>query len=61
MSSGLTSVDLTQEALDEESREKLRGNIKQLESKLKREREFHSTILGNYEDETVWDTEEMQV
>ena len=58
MSSGLASIDLTQEMLDEESREKLKGKQKQLENKLKKEREFHRTILVNYEDETVWDMEE---
>ena len=32
--------------------------MKQLKSKLKKEREFHRAILANYEDETVWDMEE---
>ena len=53
MSSGLASNDLIQETLDEY--EKLKGKIKLLESKLKKEREFHSTMYGNYVDETVWD------
>ena len=34
------------------------GKIKSLKSKLKREREFHSSMLHNYEHETVWDMEE---
>ena len=58
MSSGLASIDLTQEMLDEDSREKLKGKIKQIESKLKRKGEFHSAMLGNCEDEIVWDMEE---
>ena len=57
MSSGLASIDLTQEMLDEKSREKLKGKIKQLESKLKKEREYHRAKLDNYEDDTVWDME----
>ena len=55
ISSRLASIDLM---LDEESREKLKIKMKQLESKLKKEREFHRAILDNYEDETVWDMEE---
>ena len=58
MNSGLASIDLSQEMLDKESRGKLKGKIKWLGSKLKREREFHSAILGNYEEETVQDMEE---
>ena len=56
--SGLTSIDLIQETLDEENREKLKGKLKCLESKLKKEREFHRTILANYEDKAVQDMEE---
>ena len=52
-SGGLVSIDLVQETLDEESREKLKGKMRQPESELKKEREFHMTILANYEDETV--------
>ena len=55
---GLTIIDLTQETLDAESREKLKGKLKLLESKLKKEKEFHRTILANYEDEAVQDMEE---
>ena len=51
MSSGLASIDFTQENFDEESREKLKGKMRQLEIKLKKEREFHRAILANYEDE----------
>ena len=58
MISGLASTDPTHEMLDEDSQEELKGKIKQLESKLKSKREFHSAMLGNYEDETVWDMEE---
>ena len=54
-SSGLASTDLTKETLDEDSREKPKGKMKQLKSKLKKEREFYMAILANYEDETVWD------
>ena len=57
-SSGLASIDLTQEMLDEESREKLKGKMRQLERKLNKEREFHRAILTNYEDETVQNMEE---
>ena len=52
-SSGLANIDLSQEMLDEESREKHRGKIRQLQSKLKKEREFNRAILANYMDETV--------
>ena len=52
-SSGLASIDLTQEILDEESREHLKGKLKWLESKLKKERKFHRTILVNYENEAL--------
>ena len=57
MSSGLANINLTQEMLDEESREKLKGKMRQLKSKLKKEREFHRAMLANYEDE-MWDMEE---
>ena len=57
MSRWLASIDLTHEMPDEKSRKKLKGKIKWLESKLKKEREFHRTILDNYEDEAVWDIE----
>ena len=57
-SSGLASIDLIQEVLDEESREEIKGKMKQLESKLKKEREFNQAMLANYADETVWDMEE---
>ena len=45
--SGLASIDLTQEMLDEDSKEKLKGKMKQLRA-----------ILAYYEDETMWDMEE---
>ena len=48
MSSGLASTDLIQEIFNGESREKLKGKIKQP----------GSTMLGNYGDETVWYMEE---
>ena len=51
--SGLASIDLTQKTLDEESREKLKGKMKQLKNKLNKEKEFHSAMLVFYEDETV--------
>ena len=38
MSSGLASIDLTKEMLDEESKEKLKDKMKWLESKMKKER-----------------------
>ena len=59
-SSWLASIDLTQEMLDEESREKLKGKMKQLKSKLKKGREFHMAILASYEEETVLDMEEIR-
>ena len=38
---------------DEESREKLKGKMKQIKSKFRKmKREFHRAILANYEDET---------
>ena len=52
-SSGLASIDLTQEMLDQESREKFKGKIWQIENKLKKEREFHRATLANFEDETI--------
>ena len=52
-SSGLANIDLTQEMLDKESRGKLKGKIRQIENKLKKEREFLRAILANYKDETM--------
>ena len=55
---GLASINLTQKTLDKESKENLKGKINYLESKLKREREVHSAMLGTYDDETAQDMEE---
>ena len=52
-SGGVANIDLTQEMLDEENKEKLKGKIIQIEGKLKRGREFHSAMLANYKDETM--------
>ena len=43
-SSLLANIDLTQKMLDEESREKLKGEIRQIENMLRKEREFHRAI-----------------
>ena len=56
-SSHLAYIDLTQEMLHEESKEKLKGKIRLIEDKLK-EREFHRAILANYKDETMQNMEE---
>ena len=57
-SSGMANIDLTQEILDEKSREKLKGKIGQIENKLKKERELHRAMLANYKNETMQDMEE---
>ena len=57
-SSGLANIDLPMQTLDEESMENLKGKIRQVNSKLKKKREFHMAILANYEDETMQNMEE---
>ena len=52
-SSGLANIGLTQEMLDEECRDKLKGKISQIKNKLKKERKFYRAILANYKDETM--------
>ena len=56
-SSRFTNIDPTQTMLDE-NRKKLKGTIRQVRNKLKKEREFHRAILANYEDETMQNIEE---
>ena len=56
--SRLANIDFSQELLNEESKEKLKGKIRQIENKLNRERGFHRTIFANYKNEIMQNVKE---